>query len=253
MPRDTPMATELAAGAPAGVAGEPPEALPVGTALRLAAWLSPSFPIGAFSYSHAIERAVELGTIDGEASLGRWIRDVLHHGAGRSDAVLFACAWRQANSRAAFLEVAQLAAALRPTRELALEAQAQGEAFLRTITCAWPSPQLARIVRWLAHDGTAPVLPIAVAAACRAHDLPLHGSLALYLHAFAANLVSAGIRLVPLGQLAGQRITAALEAEIPGLADDAWARELHEVGSVCPSLEILSMQHEQQYTRLFRS
>jgi len=228
-------------------------ALDVDCALRLAAWLSPAFPVGAFSYSHGIERAVEVGAVVDEPSLREWILGILRHGSGRNDAVLFSCGWREALRPAGFVEVARLASALRPTRELALESEAQGEAFLRTLLGAWSLPGLTRLAGWLAAADCAPVLPVVVGGACRVHALPLRGSLALYLHAFAANLVSAGIRLVPLGQMSGQRITAALEPAVAGLAGTAAASGLEDVGSACPRVEILSMQHEEQYTRLFRS
>jgi urease accessory protein len=230
-----------------------PRGLEIAAALRLAAWLSPSFPIGAFSYSHGIERAVELGCVHDEPSLRRFVEGVLLHGSARSDAILFACAWRAATSEAAFAEIARLAAALRPSAELAREAEAQGEAFLRTALGAWPAPGLTRIARWLEDAECPPVLAAVVGGACRAHSLPLHASLALYLHAFAANLVSAGIRLVPLGQMTGQRITAALEPAVSQRAELAAEAELEELGNAGPMVEILSMQHEEQYTRLFRS
>jgi urease accessory protein len=97
------------------------------------------------------------------------------------------------------------------------------------------------------------VLPVAAGATCRVHGLPLEGSLALYLHAFFANLISAGVRLVPLGQAAGQRVVAALEPEILAAAAGAAGAVLADFGSACPAAEIFSMQHETQYTRLFRS
>jgi urease accessory protein len=222
-------------------------------ATRLAAWLSPSFPIGAFSYSHGLERAVEAGLVKDEASLGAWLGELLRFGSGRSEAVWFACAFDAASARAELLEVAGLAQALRASAELALEAECQGSAFLLAVGNAWPDERLADAVRWLAEAGIAPVLPVAVGAACRAHGLPKAPALALYLHAFVANLVSAGVRLVPLGQSAGQRTIAALEAAVLDAADAAQGATLDDPGTACPMAEILSMQHETQYTRLFRS
>jgi len=222
-------------------------------ATRLAAWLSPSFPIGAFSYSHGLERAVEAGDVRDEGSLAAWLGELLRFGSGRVEAVLFACGFGAAAERAALLEAAELAQALRPSAELALEASDQGRAFLAAVANAWPEPRLDAIACWHEEAGLAPSLPVVAGAACRVHGLPRAGSLALYLHAFFANLVSAGVRLVPLGQSAGQRVVAALEAGILASAAAAASASLADLGSACPAAEILSMQHETQYTRLFRS
>jgi urease accessory protein len=236
-----------------GTAGMGTEALSVANAARLAAWLSPSFPIGAFSYSHGLERAVEAGEVSGERTLAGWLGELLRSGSGRSEAVLFGCAFDAGLDRAALLEVAELAHALRPSAELALEASCQGEAFLAAVANAWPHPGLGALARWHAEAGVEPSLPVIAGAACRVHALPRDGSLALYLHAFFANLISAGVRLVPLGQAAGQRVVAALEPEILATAAGAAHATLADLGSACPAAEIYSMQHETQYTRLFRS
>lgn len=230
-----------------------PEALSTQAASRLASWLSPSFPIGSYSYSHGLERAVELGHVVDAASLLEWLRGVLRFGAARADAVLMAHAWRRAHDAEALREVATLACALQPSAELARETQAQGAAFLDTVRAVWPSPLLETLHRHLADWGLPVVMPVAAGVACRAHELPLEPSLALQLHAFTANLVSAGVRLVPLGQTDGQRVIAALETCWTSVAHDASERGLDEVTSANPHLEVLSMQHETQYTRLFRS
>lgn len=222
-------------------------------ASRLAAWLSPAFPIGGFSYSHGLETAVETGVVRDEASLRSWLRGVLRHGSGRADAILLANAWRTATADTRLREVAELAAALRPGAELARETEAQGRAFLDTLRGTWPHPLLERLHGNLARWELPIVLPVAVGVACRAHALPLVPCLALHLHAFAANGVSAGVRLVPLGQTAGQRVTAALEDDWIAVAHEAAARPLAAVASAVPRLEILSMQHEHQHARLFRS
>jgi urease accessory protein len=188
-----------------------------------------------------------------EKTLARWLGELLHFGSGRTEAVLFGCGWEAALERAALLEVAELACALRPSAELALEACCQGEAFLAAVANAWPHAGLAALARWHADAGALPVLPVIAGAACRVHGLPRCGALALYLHAFFANLISAGVRLVPLGQAAGQRVVAALEPEILAAAAGASGARLADLGSACPAAEIYSMQHETQYTRLFRS
>jgi urease accessory protein len=222
-------------------------------ATRLAAWLSPSFPIGAYAYSHGLERAVEIGAVRDERTLLAWLAELLGFGSGRAEAVLFARAFDAADDRERLGEVAVLAQALRPSAELALEAECQGRAFLAAVANAWPDARLDAIAEWHDAAALAPVLPVAAGAACRVHGLPRGPALALYLHAFFANLVSAGVRLVPLGQSAGQRVIAALEGAVIAAAEAAEEIPLDEIGTACPMAEILSMQHETQYTRLFRS
>lgn len=216
---------------------------------RLMTWLSPAYPIGAFSYSHGLEYAVEAGLIPDETALIAWIETVIRHGAGRSDAAFLAAVWA-ARDAAALDEVAELAAAWRGSAELALESLAQGRAFLSTTRNAWPHPALDDFAR--RHDGVA-ALPVAVGVAAAAHGLPLTATLSAYLQAFAANLVSAGVRLVPLGQSAGQRAIAALESAVAETAAAAPGRPLDELGTAALVVDWCSMRHETQYTRLFRS
>jgi urease accessory protein len=222
-------------------------------ATRLAAWLSPSFPIGAYAYSHGLERAVEAGVVADDDALRGWLAELLRFGSARSEAILFARAFDAAGDRARLLEVAELAQALRPSAELALETSAQGGAFLSAVAGAWPDAALDAIAAAHAEAGLTLSLPVAVGAACRAHGIPRAAALALYLHAFVANLVSAGVRLIPLGQSAGQRVIAALESAVLAAAAEADETPLEDLGTACPMAEILSMQHETQYTRLFRS
>ena len=219
---------------------------------RLMTWLSPSYPVGAFSYSHGLEYAVEIGAIGDGASLGQWVATALTAGAGRSDAALFAAAYRAAcaGEAASLDEVAALAAAWRGTAETALESAAQGAAFLATTRAAWPHPALEALA--LRHDG-AVALPVAVAAAAAAHNVALRPALMAFLHAFTGNLVSAGIRLIPLGQTEGQRCLAALATTVAAAVESALATPLEEVGTAAPVLDWCSMRHETQYTRLFRS
>jgi urease accessory protein len=204
---------------------------------KLAAWLSPSYPVGAFSYSHGLEWAVEAGDVTDRETLAQWIADCLAQGAGRTDAILLA----HAHANPEDPEIADLAAALQPSRERLLEVQAQGAAFARTTSDVW-GPALA----------SAPY-PVAVGRAAAAHGLPLPETAFLYLHAFAANLVSAGVRLIPLGQTDGQRALAALMPVARAVAAEAIIAQLDAIGGCALRADIASMRHETQYTRLFRS
>lgn len=219
---------------------------------RLMTWLSPAYPLGAFSYSHGIEYAVEAGFIASADDLLAWVATIISQGAARSDAALLIAAARASveGDTPALDAVVDLAAAWRGTAETALESAAQGAAFMATTRSAWPHPLLDRI--YLRHRN-AIVLPIAVGIACAAHGVPLRAALIAYLHGFASNLVSAGIRLIPLGQSDGQRIIAALAPMVAAAADKALATPLEDVGTAALLVDWCSMQHETQYTRLFRS
>ena len=167
---------------------------------RLLAWLSPAYPVGAYSYSHGLEWAVEAGLVRDRAGLEAWLATVLRHGGGWMDAVLLAHAHRAvtAGDDAGWRELRALAQAWTPTAELALETRAQGEAFAAASLASWPDPG-GRLPALLA-DGPGLTYPLGgrppspPATPCRSALL-----LPAYLQAFAANLVSAAVRLVPLG------------------------------------------------------
>lgn len=220
---------------------------------RLLAWLSPAYPIGAFSYSHGLEAAVEEGAVTRREDLVAYAAAALRHGAGAVDAGLLALAWRAAaaGEDAALDEVTDLAAAWRGTAELALEATQPGAAFALVTAAAWPEP---RFTTYAARHTGRLTHAVAFGAAAAFHDLPLRESCFGWLAAFAANIVSAGVRLVPLGQTDGQIATAALLPVIEAATEAALAlRDAEDLGSAAPALDLSSMRHETQYTRLFRS
>ncbi len=228
-------------------------AMPEDAALyRLMSWLSPSYPVGAYSYSHGLENAVERGFVCNAETARLWIEDLVARGGGYSDAVLLAASHRAsaAADEAALDEVLALAAAFVPTRELALESHAQGRAFLDVTLTAWPCAALDR----LAAQWSGPLAyPVVVGVAAAGHGLALDQVLIAYLHAFSGNLVSAMVRLVPLGQTDGQRMTAALEKTIQATAGEADACGLDDLGTAVPMADVCSMNHETQSSRLFRS
>jgi urease accessory protein len=219
---------------------------------RLMAWLSPSYPVGAFSYSSGIEWAVEAGDIKDADRLRRWLAVVIGEGGGFCDAVFFIHAHRSLadTDDRALCAVAELAAAFAPSKERHLEPTAQGAAFIEATRAAWSCPALDR----LAAAWTGPLAyPVAVGVAAAGHGIALEPALRAFLHAVTANLISAGVRLVPLGQSDGQRVLAALEPVLAATAARALACPLDEVGSTALRADIASMRHETQYTRLFRS
>lgn len=220
---------------------------------RLMTWLSPAYPIGAFSYSHGLEYAVEEKLVRDRDTLVEWLTTAIEVGAGRIGGALLAEAWRAAIGGDAdrLEETADLGAAWRSTSETALESEAQGAAFLAVTRAAWPHPLLDGLVP--DRRGGPIALPVAVGATCGCHGIELAPALTAYLHAFASNLVSAGVRLIPLGQSDGQLAIAALEPVIARSARVCAEISLDEVGSAALMLDWCSMRHELQYTRLFRS
>jgi urease accessory protein len=220
--------------------------------LPLLLWLSPAFPVGAFAYSHGLEWAVEAGDIEGAASLSAWLVDLLRFGAPRMDAGLFVGAFRAACAAdwPALRQCNQLAIALAGSAERRLETSAQGAAFLTAMRAAWPCPAFDPLPK----GGGEPVAyPIAVAAAAAGHALDLRSSLEAFLLGVCANLVSAAVRLGPIGQTEGQKILAAILRDVRDLAEEARLREFDEFGACAFRSDIAAMRHETQYSRLFRS
>ncbi len=216
------------------------------------AWLSPAYPVGAFSYSSGLEWAVEAGNITDAETLRRWIAVTLGEGGGFCDGVFFVHAHRAsaAKHNAALRAVAELAAAFVPSKERLLETTAQGRAFVDATRAAWP----CAAVNELEAAWQGPVaLPIAVGIACAGHGIPCEPALQAFLQALTANWISAGVRLIPLGQTDGQRLLAALEPNVAAAAQRALVTPLDEIGSCAFRADISSMRHETQYTRLFRS
>jgi urease accessory protein len=219
---------------------------------RLMTWLSPSFPVGAFSYSSGIEWAVEAGDIADAASLRDWLAAMLADGSGFCDAVFLAQAHRAASAQRAseLREIAELAAAFVPSRERQLETTTQGRAFIDIVKAAWSCEQLDEMV---AACGGAIVYPIAVGLVSAAHAIPVAPTMHAFLHALVSNWISAGARLVPLGQTDSQRILAALEGDVVLTAKRALEASLDDLGSATFRADLASLRHETQYTRLFRS
>ncbi len=219
---------------------------------RLMTWLSPSFPVGAFSYSSGIEWTVEAGDIVDAASLRDWLAAMLTEGSGFCDAVLLAHAHRAAlaQNSVALREVAELAAAFVPSRERQLETTTQGRAFIDIARAAWACDGLEAMVS--ACGGTI-VYPLAVGIVSAVHAIPLPPAMHGFLHAVVSNWISAGARLVPLGQTDSQRILAGLEADVAATAERALAASLDDLGSATFRADLASFRHETQYTRLFRS
>lgn len=213
--------------------------------LRLMAWLSPAFPVGGFSYSHGIERAVHDGLIASADDLAAWLKALAEIGSGWNDCVLFAESWRRARNGGDLGELAELGEALAGSRERHMETMLQGQAFLKA-GAAWPNPVFAR----LPEDSP---YCVAVGAIAGAHGIALDDALAAWLQAFATNLVQAAIRLSILGQVAATGVIAGFEPVALAIGARAAASSLDDLGTAALASDIAAMRHETQHSRLFRS
>ena len=233
--------------APSGITNE--------SLYRLSNWFSPSFPIGSYSYSRGLESAVETRLVVNPTTLVDWIESDIRHGPGWTDAVLFSHVFRSADAKNEndLLHVAALSYALRGSAELALESTAQGKAFARAVSECWSLTEVEKFRHTLAAKDIEITLPVAAALACAIAKIPLRSALFFYVQANANNLVSAAVRLIPLGQSDGQRTLVSLEPHIGASVKKAAIEKLEDLGTSTPMIELMSFAHETQYTRLFRS
>ncbi|MEE3317282.1 MAG: urease accessory UreF family protein [Pseudomonadota bacterium] len=202
--------------------------------LTLTQWLSPAFPVGGYAYSHGLETAISDGVVRDEASLQDWLTVVLTRGTGLADAV-FLCRARAGE------DAAPMARAMAPSRERLSEAETQGAAFVAAVNAM--------------DGGDLPAMPLPVAVGVAARRLSLADAdvAALYLHAFASNLVSAAVRFVPLGQNAGQRVLAALHPVITDVAARASDMIIDQISGAAFGSDMASLRHETQEVRLFKT
>ncbi len=215
-------------------------------------WLSPSFPVGAFAYSQGLEMAVERGLVSSRATLQGWMSALIAHGALRNDLIFLAAAHQAITARdsEALTSANTLACALQPSAERYLEATQQGGSFLSAIAGAWSNAAFAETRAWL--DG-AVSYPIAIAAAAAAHGIPLAPTLDAFAFAWAGTLTSAAIRLSVVGQTDAQVVVAALAGTLSAAALHAQTQTLNDIGGAAFSADLASLEHETQYSRLFRS
>ena len=223
--------------------------------LRLQSWLSPAFPTGSYSYSHGLEWAVEAGHVHDRQSLVDWLEADLRYGSGRNEAIFFSEAWRSALDDAGtrLVEIAELAAAFRGTSEFALESSQQAAAYLVTMRQVWPDPALDCLSKILYEHHVPPAVSVVLGVGSASLGIPLRVALPAFLQSYVANFVTAGIRLIPLGQTDGQSAIARLEESVMTTTIQAEDSTIDNLGSAAFMVDLASMAHETQYTRLFRS
>ncbi|AWI58213.1 urease accessory protein [Sinorhizobium fredii] len=213
--------------------------------LRLVTWLSPAFPVGAYSYSGGLEQAVHDGLVTNADDLRLWLDTLMNHGPLWNDALLLAESFRGHADPARLQAVAELAEALAGSRERHMETMLLGEAFLAAAG-HWPHPVLETL-------GPTAAYPVAVGAVAGAHRTGLEPTLAAYLNATASSAVSVAIRCGVIGQRDGVGVLAGLEAGIAAVASRAARGSLDDLGSAAIIADIASLRHETLHSRLFRS
>ncbi len=213
--------------------------------LRLMSWLSPAFPVGSFSYSHGLERAVEEGPVCDKNSLAAWLAAIVETGSGWNDAVLFAESLRRARHGGDLAELAALAEALAGSRERHMETMLQGKAFIDA-ALAWPTEVLAKLPTDCPYC-------VAVGAVAGGHGISLDDALAAFLQAFVSNLTQAGIRLGVVGQTAAMALIAGFEPMLLDITARAARSTLDDLGGCAIVSDVMAMRHETQHSRLFRS
>lgn len=206
--------------------------------LTLVQWLSPAFPTGGYAFSHGMEQVITDGTIRSGADLEAWLSAVLRFGAGRQDAILLACALRR---DAAHAKLAAYGAALAASAERYSETCDQGTALARAVSAV------------TGREIAAGPLPVVLGQAAQGLEIAAEQVIALYLHAFASNLVSAAVRFVPLGQNEGQRVLAALHGVIAGLAAETVSASLDDISSAAFGADLAAMRHETMDVRIFKT
>ena len=208
--------------------------------LLLTQWLSPSYPLGSFAYSHGLETAIAQGWVTDAASLQDWLEDVLGVGSGRADAILFQAAY-YARTIAELGDVDRTGRAFSTCDERRRESLHQGAAFARTTRAVWGDelPDL--------------LFPVALGWASARHNLPETLANSMYLHAFASNIIMACVRLVPLGQTEGQAILSGVTLLCEKTAAEVQGASLDDLFSNAFFSDIAAMRHETLQPRLFQS
>jgi len=226
-----------------------PQLLPLVRLLQLA---SPALPIGAYSYSQGLEWEVESGTVGDAASARIWIGDLLELVVARGEAAVASrlitaaehCDWP------AFVRWNGWFRASRETAELRAETEQMGGSLVRL---ALELGLLDASARDVLPRLDPVVLPSAYALAARGFAVPGDCALTAYVWSWLENQVLAAVKLIPLGQVAGQRLLVALGSSIPQVVATAMSLSDDQISTFAPGFAIASARHETQYTRLFRS
>ena len=202
----------------------------------LQAWFSPAFPTGAFSYSHGLETAIQNRMICDDKTLQDWIAALLSHGSGWNDALMIKAAYEgEAGVNALSLKLSAGRERLQETAEL-------GQAFIRAVNASHGVGL---------PDGLS--YPVAIGQAAQLMQIDLRLSVQCYLQAFAANLISVGVRAIPIGQQAGQNCLVNLYSTIARVVEKCSHATLDQLGGATPMADLMAMKHEKSMPRIYRT
>ncbi len=217
--------------------------------LSLLQLVSPALPVGAYSYSEGIETLVEGGIINCDRTLKHWLEQELSYGSIRTEAAVMLRAYKATvlQDRTALIYWNNWLSAARETSELRASSWQMGQSLRRLLLAM--KPEKAQSICLPGECNYAICLGIAAAL----EQIEAKSVILGYLHSWASNLITAGVKLIPLGQTAGQILLHELHINISDAATEIISLEDDELNSCSWGLALASMAHETQYTRLFRS
>ena len=204
--------------------------------MTLQTWFSPTFPTGAFSYSHGMETAIQDNLVKDARSLESWIGSLLSHGSGRNDGLFLKAAYEGVD------DANGLCLALCGSKERLSETMELGQAFSRVVRASY-NVKLP--------DRTA--YPVAIGMTAQQIGLDLTLTLQSYLQAFASNLISVGVRTIPIGQQSGQDCLIGLYAVVENITKKIKSESLNELGTATFVSDMMAMKHEKSVPRIYRT
>ncbi len=217
--------------------------------LSLLQLASPALPVGAYSYSEGLETLVETGIINNVATLEHWLTQELTHGVARLEAAVMVRAYQSfaQGDVSKLTHWNQWLTATKETEELREQSWQMGGSLLLLLGEISPEvkPHLKDQESWN--------LAIAFGIAAATWEIPLDSAILAYLQSWATNLISAGLKLIPLGQTAGQQLLWSLRPSLVAAVEMVMNLEDEELATSGWGLAIASMAHTHQYSRLFRS
>ena len=204
--------------------------------MTLQTWFSPAFPTGAFSYSHGMESAIQDNLVKDAGGLKSWVDSLLSHGSGRNDGLFLKAAYKGVD------EANDLCLVLSGSKERLRETMELGQAFSRVVRASYDVNL---------PDQTA--YPVAIGMTAQQIGLDLTLTLQSYLQAFASNLISVGVRTIPIGQQAGQDCLIGLYPVIQNVTNQIKSESLDELGTATFISDLMAMKHEKSVPRIYRT
>ena len=213
--------------------------------LKLLTWNNQAYPIGSYSFSSGLEYAIEINLISTAKELQDWLKNLLKFGNLQSDAILLKEAWKIKTCKKDkdITDLNRFAISLNQSKEKYIESYEQGKSFIKISKESW------------SHKFPRETLMFPIAYACSAvqENISLEDTLLSFLHSNLCNLLGAGIKLLPLGQTEGQKIQLQINKYIEKEYKSILKKNLNYIGSCGWVNDIVSMKHEHQFTRLFRT